>query len=235
MLLSPAALWAQNNARAANSRGTVSGSVTDEKQVAAPFVNVLLLQARDSTLAKGMTTDTDGKYTFEEVATGRYLTLVSMVGYQKVYSPMFVVDNAPIQLSPVQLTVSAELLQEVKVVAQKPFIEQQIDRTVVNVENSIVSAGATALEVLERSPGVVVDQQNDRLRLRGKEGVIVQIDGKQTYLSQTEVMNLLRNTPSDNIEKIELITNPSAKYDAAGNSGIINIKFKKNKNFRYQR
>ena len=126
-----------------------------------------------------------------------------------------------------KLTVSAELLNEVKIVAQKPFIEQEIDRTIVNVENSIVSAGATALEVLERSPGVVVDQQNDRLQLRGKAGVIVQIDGKQTYLSQTELMNLLRNTPSDNIEKIELITNPSAKYDAAGNSGIINIKFKK--------
>ncbi len=231
MLLSPALLWAQSNARGTNALATVSGSVTDEKQAAAPFVNVLLLQARDSTLAKGMTTDPNGKYIFEGVATGRYLTLVSMVGYQKVYSPAFVVNNTPIQLSPVQLTVSAELLQEVKVVAQKPFIEQQIDRTVVNVENSIVSAGATALEVLERAPGVVVDQQNDALKLRGKDGVLVQIDGKRSFLSQTELMNLLRNTPSDNIEKIELITNPSAKYDAAGNSGIINIVFKKNKNF----
>lgn len=226
LLLAPALLWAQNS-----NRGSVSGSVFDEKQAAFPFVNVLLLKAKDSTLAKGMTTDTDGKFAFEQVETGRYLTLVSMVGYQKVYSPAFVVANAPVQLSAVTLSVSAELLNEVKVVAQKPFIEQEIDRTIVNVENSIVAAGATALEVLERSPGVVVDQQNDRLQLRGKAGVIVQIDGKQTYLSQTELMNLLRNTPSDNIEKIELITNPSAKYDAAGNSGIINIKFKKNKNF----
>lgn len=226
LLLAPALLWAQNT-----NRGAVSGSVLDEKQGTFPFVNVLLLKAKDSTLAKGMTTDTDGKFAFDQVETGRYLTLVSMVGYQKVYSPAFVVANAPVQLSPVTLSVSAELLNEVKVVAQKPFIEQEIDRTVVNVENSIVSAGATALEVLERSPGVVVDQQNDRLQLRGKAGVIVQIDGKQTYLSQTELMTLLRNTPSDNIEKIELITNPSAKYDAAGNSGIINIKFKKNKNF----
>jgi hypothetical protein len=226
LLLVPALLWAQNT-----DRGSVAGSVLDEKQAAFPFVNVLLLKAKDSTLAKGMTTDTDGKFAFDQVETGRYLTLVSMVGYQKVYSPVFVVANAPVQLSAVTLSVSAELLNEVKVVAQKPFIEQEIDRTVVNVENSIVSAGATALEVLERSPGVVVDQQNDRLQLRGKAGVIVQIDGKQTYLSQTELMNLLRNTPSDNIEKIELITNPSAKYDAAGNSGIINIKFKKNKNF----
>ena len=226
MLLVPALLWGQNT-----PRGAVTGSVLDERQAAFPFVNVLLLKAQDSTLAKGMVTDTDGKFAFEEIATGRYLTLVSMVGYEKVYSPVFTVANANVQLSPVTLTTSVELLNEVKVVAQKPFIEQQIDRTVVNVENSIVSAGATALEVLERAPGVVVDQQNDALRLRGKDGVLVQIDGKRSFLSQTELMNLLRNTPSDNIEKIELITNPSAKYDAAGNSGIINIVFKKNKNF----
>ncbi len=226
LLLVSAPLWAQNT-----QKGAVSGLVLDEKQAAFPFVNVLLFKASDSTLAKGMTSDTDGKFAFENIEAGRYLTLVSMVGYEKVYSPVFTVANAEVKLSPVKLSTSVELLNEVKVVAQKPFIEQQIDRTVVNVENSIVSAGATALEVLERAPGVVVDQQNDVLKLRGKDGVLVQIDGKRSYLSQTELMNLLRNTPSDNIEKIELITNPSAKYDAAGNSGIINIVFKKNKNY----
>jgi hypothetical protein len=226
LLLTTNVLFAQST-----SRGTVSGAVLDEKKAAFPFVNVLLLHAKDSTLAKGLSTDTDGKFAFEQVEAGRYLTLVSMVGYNKVYSQPFIVANNDVQLSTVTLSTSVELLNEVKVVAKKPFIEQQIDRTVVNVENSIVSAGATALEVLERSPGVVVDQQNDRLQLRGKEGVIVQIDGKQTFLSQQELMNLLRNTPSDNIEKIELITNPSAKYDAVGNSGIINIKFKRNKNY----
>lgn len=226
MLLSMSSLWAQNA-----PRGKVSGLVLDEKTEPFPFVNVLLLKASDSTLAKGITTDVDGKFTFDQVEVGRYLTLVSMVGYQKVYSAPFVVNKDEVQLSTVPLTTSVELLHEVTVVAKKPFIEQQIDRTVINVENSIVSAGATALEVLERSPGVVIDQQNDRLQLRGKEGVMVQIDGKQTFLSQQELMNLLRNTPSDNIEKIELITNPSAKYDAVGNSGIINIVFKRNKNF----
>lgn len=226
MLLTTSSLWAQNT-----NRGKVSGSVLDEKNEPFPFVNVLLVKAADSTLAKGITTDTDGKFLIEQVETGRYLTLVSMVGYQKVYSQPFVVNKEEVQLSPVKLTTTVELLNEVTVVAKKPFIEQQIDRTVVNVENSIVSAGATALEVLERSPGVVVDQQNDRLQLRGKDGLVVQIDGKQTFLSQQELMNLLRNTPSDNIEKIELITNPSAKYDAVGNSGIINIVFKRNKNF----
>src|SRR5207237_5476372 len=98
------------------------------------------------------------------------------------------------------------------------------------VAGSIIATGSTALEVLEKAPGVTVDRQNDNLQLRGKDGVIVQIDGKQTYLSMQDVVNMLRNMPSDNIEKIELITNPGARYDASGNSGIINIRLKKNNN-----
>jgi len=211
--------------------GKVSGNVLDEKAQPFPFVNVLLLSAKDSTLAKGLAADEKGNFIFENVTAGSYLALVSMVGYQKEYSKPFTVTDRSVILPEIKLRSDIKSLNEVTVVAKKPFIEQQIDRTVINVENSIVSAGATALEVLERSPGVTVDQQNDRLQLRGKEGVIVQIDGKQTFLSQAELVNLLRNTPSDNIEKIELITNPSSKYDAAGNSGIINIKFKKNKNY----
>jgi len=101
---------------------------------------------------------------------------------------------------------------------------------VVNVANSIIASGSTALEVLEKAPGVTVDRQNDQISLRGKEGVIVQIDGKQTFLPMPDVVALLRNMPSDNIDRIELITNPSAKYDAAGNSGIIDIRLKKNNN-----
>jgi FlaG/FlaF family flagellin (archaellin) len=212
-------------------KGRVSGSVLDEKPQPFPFVNVLLLQAKDSVLVKGLAADENGKFTFDQVVAGKYLALVSMVGYKKNYSEAFSVNDSPVTLPPFALKTDIQSLSEVTVVAKKPFIEQEIDRTVVNVENSIVSAGATALEVLERAPGVTVDQQNEQLKLRGKEGVIVQIDGKQTFLSQQELITLLRNTPSDNIEKIELITNPSAKYDAAGNSGIINIKMKRNKNY----
>ncbi|WP_031526825.1 outer membrane beta-barrel protein [Dyadobacter crusticola] len=230
LLLIGNAAFAQTSAGVPGS-GKVSGSVLDEKSQAFPFVNVLLLQAKDSTLVKGLAADENGKFQFDQVSNGTYVTLVSMVGYQKNYSATFTVDNNVVALPPFNLKTDVKALNEVTVVAKKPFIEQEIDRTVVNVENSIVSAGATALEVLERAPGVTVDQQNDQLKLRGKEGVIVQIDGKQTFLSQQELITLLRNTPSDNIEKIELITNPSAKYDAAGNSGIINIKMKRNKNY----
>ena len=229
MLLAGSIALAQN--QDVVSKAQISGSIVDEKSQPFPFVNILLLDAKDSTLAKGVASDNGGKFLFDQVKAGRYLTLISMVGYQKEYSKVFNVTNENLSLPVSKLSPDVLALNEVTVVAKKPFIEQQIDRTVINVENSVVSAGATALEVLERSPGITVDQQNDRLQLRGKEGVIVQIDGKQTYLSQTELINLLRNTPSDNIEKIELITNPSSKYDAAGNSGIINIKFKKNKNY----
>jgi outer membrane receptor protein involved in Fe transport len=230
LLLSGSFVLAQTPA-AINAKGKISGAILDEKSQPFPFVNVLLLNAKDSVLVKGLAADDNGKFLFDQVETGKYMTLVSMVGYQKSYSATFQVKDEAVNLPTITLKTDTQSLNEVTVVAKKPFIEQQIDRTVINVENSIVSAGATALEVLERAPGVTVDQQNEQLKLRGKEGVIVQIDGKQTFLSQQELITLLRNTPSDNIEKIELITNPSAKYDAAGNSGIINIKMKRNKNY----
>ncbi|WP_025763613.1 outer membrane beta-barrel family protein [Dyadobacter tibetensis] len=216
---------------AQTSQGEITGQLFDEKGAPFPFVNMLLLHGSDSTLIKGVITDEKGQYRFESIKNGEYIAQASMVGYQKEFTNKFKVESASVKLPDINMHPESQALGEVTVVAKKPFIEQQIDRTVLNVENSIVSAGATALEVLERAPGVTVDQQNEQLKLRGKGGVIVQIDGKQTFLSQQELIALLRNTPSDNIEKIELITNPSSKYDAAGNSGIINIKMKRNKNF----
>ena len=120
-------------------------------------------------------------------------------------------------------------MQEVTVTAKKPFIETKIDKTVVNVDASPTSAGSTALDILEKSPGITVDNDGN-ISLRGKQGVIVMMDGKQTYLSATDLANLLRNMPASALDQIEIMTNPSSKYDASGNSGIINIKTKKGKN-----
>ena len=209
----------------------IRGKVLQSNREEMPFVNVFLLKSEDSTLVKGVAASEKGDYHFDDVRVGKFLVMATMVGYRKGYSQPFTYEGGGLRIPDLFLEPDVLALDEVKVVTQKPFVEQEVDRTVINVENSIVSAGSTALEVLERSPGVTVDQQNDRLKLRGKDGVIVYIDGKQSYLTESELVSLLRNTPSDNIEKIELITNPSAKYDAAGNSGIINIKFKKNKNY----
>ncbi|CCH55623.1 TonB-dependent receptor [Fibrisoma limi BUZ 3] len=215
------------------TRGKVSGQVGTVAGKPLEFTTMMLLKAKDSTLVKGAVSDAGGKYEFENVGAGEYVVAAQQIGYRKTYSQRFSVDEAhpAIEVPALAMTDETKSLSEVKVVAKKPFIEQQVDRTVVNVENSIVASGNTALEVLEKAPGVTIDRQNDQIQLKGKSGVIVYIDGKQTYLSGQEVANLLKNTPSDNIEKIEIITNPGSKYDAAGNSGIINIKMKKNKNF----
>ena len=217
----------------AQTTGSISGSVAQQSGKPLEFSTLMLLKSTDSSLVKGAIADATGAYLFERVAAGTYRVSVQQVGYTKAYSDLITINQAhqAVQLAPIQLAEETKKLAELTVTARKPFIEQQVDRMVVNVENSVVSAGNTLLEVLEKAPGVTVDQQNEAIKVRGKGGVIVEIDGKRSYLSTQELMNLLRNTPSDNVEKIEVITNPSAKYDAAGNSGIINIKFKKNKNF----
>jgi outer membrane cobalamin receptor len=136
--------------------------------------------------------------------------------------------NKSRQLADIVLEPAAGALDEVKVETKKPFIERKLDRLIVNVENSIVSSGTTLLEVLERSPGVMVNQQTG-INLKGKSGVIIMFDGKPTPLSGEDLITYLKSIPSSNIERIEIITNPSAKYDASGNAGIIDIRFKKDK------
>lgn len=119
-------------------------------------------------------------------------------------------------------------LKTVTINSRKPLITQKVDRMVLNVENSIVAAGSNVLEVLEKAPGVTIDHQNDQLKLRNKTGVLVMVDGKRSYLSAADLNSYLRSIRSEQVSTIEIITNPSSKYDAAGNSGIINIILKKN-------
>lgn len=213
------------------SFGQLNGNVVDQNEAPLAFVNVLVLNAIDSSLLKGDLTQDDGSYTFDNIEQGKYLIQVNMVGYNTVYSDMIVYDDQGYQ---VPLTILSEgiAMDEVVVTAQKPLIELKADKVVVNVENSIVSAGNSALEVLQKSPGIVVDN-NDRISLRGREGALVMINGKKQYMSAEDITRMLRNMPANNIKLIEIITNPSAKYDAEGNVGIINIIMKKNENLGY--
>jgi outer membrane receptor protein involved in Fe transport len=217
----------------AQSSFSVTGNVLDEKSEALPFANVLLLSSADSSLSKAMASELDGSFAIEISKSGNYFVKISSVGYEDFLSPKFQLnkESSNFKFQPIKLIQSTNALDEVKVVAKKPFIEQQIDRTVVNVENSIVASGNTALEILEKAPGVVIDRQNNAIKLKNKNGVLVQIDGRKSYLSQDALMQMLSNMNSDEITSIEIITNPSSRYDASGNSGIINIKLKKNKAF----
>lgn len=215
----------------ASAQAHLSGSVLDGTGQPLADASVLLLDARDSSLVKGALGDGRGRYAFENVRAGRYRLSASRVGYAPVLSePVEVSEAAPAALPPLTLTERAGELDGATVTAKKPFVEQKLDRTIVNVAGSIIASGSTALEVLEKAPGVTVDRQNDAIQLRGREGVIVLIDGRQTYLSMADVVALLRSTPSDNIDRLELVTNPSARYDAAGNAGLIDIRLKQNNN-----
>jgi hypothetical protein len=216
----------------AQKTGRISGSLFDEKRQNMPFANVFLLKASDSTLVKGGIADINGQFVFEAISANQYLISVSMVGYAKYTSPKITIsdENTDVKLPEIQLALDAKTLEGVTVRSKKPLLEQLPDKLVMNVENSIVSSGSTALEVLQRAPGVSIDQ-NDNISLKGKQGVQIYMDGKPTYMSQEQLANLLKNMNSDQIEKIEIISNPSAKYDAAGNSGIINIVTKRNTNF----
>ena len=207
---------------------SISGKVQEPSGIPLSFANVLLLSPSDSSLIKGAVTDTLGNFAIFNVPSGKYLISASMMGYKQVYLPPILVEATSVEGITLQLQEDSQQLDEVMVIEKRPFVEQYIDKMVVNVSNSIIASGSTALEVLGKAPGVTIDRQTNAIRLRGKDGVIVQMDGKQTYLSMEDLVILLSTMSSDNIDQIELITNPSSKYDAAGNSGIINIKLLEN-------
>ena len=206
----------------------VSGTVIDTKKAYVEFANVLLKKTKDSAVIKMAVTEEGGKFTFEEVPFGDYFIETSFVGYATTTTTSFSlsIENSPLQLNPITLQDLTINLAGVVVTSKKQLIEQKIDRLVVNVDASVTNVGATALEVLEKSPGVTVDKDGN-ISLKGKSSVMVMVDGKPSYLSPTELANLLSNMNANQLNQIEIMTNPSAKYDAAGNGGIINIKTKK--------
>ena len=208
----------------------ITGSVQDGAHHALEGVTISLLHAKDSSQAGHAVTDGTGHYEFKNPLPGSYLLLCSSVGYAKLYSDKFLLDAAtPVKtIAAIQLHPETTSLAGVTVAARKSLIEQKIDRTVINVDAAVTNGGATALEVLEKLPGVAVDKDGN-VSMKGKAAVMIMIDGKPSYLSGAELVNLLRTMNANQLEQIELMTNPPAKYDAAGNSGIINIKTKKNK------
>ena len=215
--------------------GKVSGSIKDGgNQKIIDAASVSLLKAKDSTLVKAAITDAAGNFVFENVKNGTYIVRATSIGHSKTYSTSFTVSesNPASNVGVLQLVPVDKALKEVVVSAQKPLIERKIDRTIVNVEASITNAGGTALEVLEKAPGVTVDKDGN-ISLKGKSGVVILIDGHQSYLSGPDLANLLKGMTANQLEQIEIMTNPPAKYDAAGNAGVINIKTKKNKAFGY--
>jgi iron complex outermembrane recepter protein len=211
--------------------GKVSGSIKDGgQQQVIDAATISLLKSKDSSLVKTAVTDAAGNFAIQNIKEGDYLLMATSVGYGKTYSNLFsITEAAPaVTIGVLQLVPASKNLSAVTITSKKPFIERKAGITVVNVEASVTNTGNTALEVLEKAPGVTVDKDGN-ISLNGKQGVMIMLDGKQTFLSGPELANMLRSMTASQLDQIEVMANPSAKYDAAGRSGIINIKTKKNK------
>lgn len=208
----------------------IRGTVVDVQHAPVPNAVVVLRRAADSVVYKTSLTDTQGKFTFEAIKDGIYLAEINIIGYERwLQKPLPAdVSHPETDLGLVILKQRSEQLKGVEVKSQVPFIERQIDKTVVNIENSIISEGSTALEVLQRLPGVQVDQ-GGQVTLNGRSAVSIFMDGKAVQLSAEDLNNLLRGMPSSMVQKVEIMTKPSARYDAAGSGGIINIVRKRNR------
>jgi iron complex outermembrane receptor protein len=215
----------------AQNTASIKGSATDVAGHSITAATVSLLAAKDSSLVKSAVSSNAGVYEMEGLKAGKYLVKISSVNHNPWYSVSFdLADGAGYTVAKATLTTADKKLKDVVVTSKKPMIEVRADRTIFNVENSINATGSTAMELLQKSPGVVVDK-DENISMKGKNGVRIYIDGKLSPMSTGDLAAYLRSIQSNDIEAIEMIENPGAKYDASGNAGIINIRLKKNKKY----
>ena len=199
--------------------------------MATPSASVALFTLKDSSLTKVVITSNKGEFEMQGLKPGKYFLAVTSIGYKKGGSRGFELKEAQSYfLAPITLSIDHTKLTDVDVQSKRPMIEVTADKTVFNVEGSINATGSNAFELLQKSPGVTIDK-DDNISLKGKNGVRIYIDGKISQSGGKDLSEFLRSINSADLEAIEMISNPSAKYDASGNAGIINLRLKKNKNF----
>jgi len=206
----------------------VSGRLTAADGSPVAYATVTLLKSNDSTLVRSALSDEKGIFNLIAVPSGKYTLKISCVGYLDWISQQTIPGSA-YDAGTILLKTSGKQLGEVVIRSNKPLVQQEAGGLVVNVQNSLLTKGSTILEVLSRLPGVIVDQQTSSISLNGKSGVMVMLDGKLLRLSADQVAALLNGMTADDIDKVELLATPPAKYDADGNAGLINIVTKKNK------
>jgi hypothetical protein len=231
LLLSVIFLQAQPNnsgrLEGAAFSGTVRGKVMEEStKSAVEYATVTLYLAKDSTMIDGMITDAGGGFEFKKLEGGMYNVIVRFMGFRKVLvEGVAVNETKPVNdIGTILLKADVTDLNEVEITAEKPLVEYKVDRKVVNVDQQVSAQGGTAVDVLERIPSIKTDLEGN-VELRGSSSFTVLIDGKPSILSGSDALNQI---PASTIDKIEIITNPSAKYDPDGTAGIINIITKKN-------
>ncbi len=207
--------------------GQIKGTVADQNTPLA-FTTVVLKAATDSTMIKAAVTIEDGSFKFDNIAFANYFLEISYVGMTTYQSDVFSLNQSSFTAPKIILKPNTNEMESIEVVAKRPMIEVLADKTVFNIENTLNATGTTAFELLRKAPGVIIDNSNN-LILEGKTGIQIYIDGRPSPLAGDDLVNFLNTLQSSDIDKIEIITQPSSKYDAAGNAGIINIKLKKDK------
>ncbi len=225
------AFFAQFPAFSQSSLASLKGKVLDSEQSELIMANLELLSAIDSSLAKAGLTDSEGKFDLSGLKPGKYHLKITYVGMSDYRSPEIeLLAGEDKFLDPIVVNPAANELDAVEITAQKPLVTVKPDMTVFHVQNSTIGIGTNAFDLLRKAPGVAIDN-NDNVMLQGKSGVRIYIDGKPSPLSASDLSGYLQTIQSSQIDVIEIITNPSARFEAEGNAGIINIVMKRDKNF----
>jgi hypothetical protein len=213
---------------AAKEFSHISGQVADGKGEFLPFVNVALVEAESGSLLTGAVTGDDGKFLIESARSGKVQLVISSIGFETFKSESFEIKPGITKdFGTISILEEEGNLSEVTVRATRPEIIIEADKTTINIEGTVMAEGNNALDVISRSPGVYVDENNN-INLNGRPGVTVMINDRQTYMSASDLSNFLRAMPAENIKSIEIINNPTSRFDAEGGAGIINIRLKKN-------
>ncbi len=213
----------------AQATGKLTGTLRDEAGAAISFGTIAVVPASTTTIVTGGVSEADGKFSIQTPAAGTYLLRITAVGYKQFETSTFTVTSPEFakNFGTIALKSDVKQLKEVNVQALQPTITQEADRMVVSVEGTAMVAGNTAFQMLAKIPGVFIDQEGN-IQLNGRSGVTVMLDGKLTYLSARDLRTMLESMSAENVKNVEIITNPSAKYDAEGSSGILNINLKRN-------
>ncbi len=214
-----------------NAQFNVKGTITDAEGEPLSLATVVVLSSADNTLIDGEVANIDGDFELDIDRPGSFVLRVSMVGFTTFTSEPFQLSetNPQKDFGTLVLETGNLELESIQVTADRPFIIREIDRTVLNIENRVSTAGASTLEILEQAPGIIINRQNNTITMLGKEGVNVMINGKEQYMPPDALLNYLAGLDAGNIRSIELITTPPASLDAEGNAGFINIELKKNR------
>ena len=209
--------------------GNIRGSVYNEKNEPIPFASIYLIKAGDSSNVKGAITTETGDFILENLPFETYLLRIQVLGFSdKWYKAVVSETKKTVSLGKIILQVSDKQLKEIQVEAERKLLESNIDKKTFQVDKSIISQSGSAIDALQQLPNITVDESGN-IQMRGAEGILIMINGKPTGINGTNLQTILSQIPANTIEKIEIITNPSSKYDAEGSNGIINIILKRNK------